>query len=440
MKDIQWTMIPKFTHASVADVTFGGFLCSRFIASQPNSTPDDDNPDVGDSASVGTVPAFGIAGKPAWRYITYWEARKAAANANIIDGPGVHMLTAFEWASLAMLSDKYNCHPHGNNNNNALCNDVTYTAEKAVPDRAALARNAAYYASLVGTGPATWNILHHPNGPADLNGNMWEWVMGFHMQTADEVVNISAIDGDATTISVTTAAAHGLSVGDHVTIAGTVGYDGTGYVIATAVDTTHFTITDGDHDLDPEATGTAGHQGHAMVLATLDVALTTAPYGYGTGTLNTLTDSDKDWTVDVFIGAYLMDAAGARFAISDSDATTLTVSGTPTSGPYEIVIDTGVDLSQGCTSGQDIKTLKLTDADLKGFACPDTTAATDPSYGNDHFWFNTADAGTAPNNIRAAVRGGNWSDGAAAGVFARYLDLPPSYSDPSIGFRLGKSL
>ena len=381
MKDIQWVYIPPFSHASVSGVTFGGFMVSRFIASQPNSFngASGDNPDVADSAAVGNVPAFSVAGKPAWRYITYWEARKAAANANVIDGPGVHLLTAFEWASLAMLCDKYGIHPHGNNNNNALCNDVTYTAEKAAPDRAALARNAAWYASLVGTGPATWNILHHPNGPADMNGNMWEWIMGFHMQTLDE----------------------------------------------------------------------AGHDGHAMVLATLDVALTTAPYGRSTSTgTNTLTDTDKAWTVNAFTAGgavgqecYMIDSAGTRFTISSNTADTITVSsGNPAAGPYEIVIDTGTDITVGCTTDNDIATLKNADAELKGFACPDTTAASNASYGNDHFWFNTADPGDAPNNIRTAIRGGAWSHGAGAGVFALYLSSAPDNSNNNIGFRLGKSL
>jgi len=451
MKPIEWCYIPKFTHASISGVTFGGFLCSRFIASQPNAFngTNGDKPDVADSTTPGNMPAFSVAGKPCWRYISYWNARIAAANANAIDGPGVHLLTAFEWASLAMLSHKFGCLPHGNNKNVNPPADVTYTSETARVDAAAIARDATWYASLTGTGPATWNLLHQPSGPADLNGNMWEWTLGLHMQTADEVVAISAIDGDATTISVTTAAAHGLAAAEHVTIAGTVGYNGL-YTIATAVDTTHFTITDAGHNLAAEATGTAGHQGHALVLASLDVSLAASPYGRSTsiGT-NTLTDTDKVWTVNYFTAGggagatcYLMDSAGTRFTIASNTATQITVSsGNPAAGPYEIVKDTGVNIVNGMTSGQKILTLRDADASLKGFAIPATADGTGAAaYGTDVFYFNTADAGTAPNNIRTASRGGDWDDGATAGVFALYLGYAPSLAGSSFGFRCAKAL
>jgi len=68
-------------------------------------------------------------------------------------------------------------------------------------------------------------------------------------------VAISAIDGDTTTITVDTSAAHNLSAGDSVTIAGTVGYDGT-YVVATKTDADTFTIADTTHNIEAEATGT----------------------------------------------------------------------------------------------------------------------------------------------------------------------------------------
>jgi len=373
VKPIQWCYIPKFTHSDVSGVTFGGFLVSRFIASQPNATPDDDNPDVADSSSVGNIPAFSRQGVPGWRYITYWEARKAAANANDIDGPGVHLLTAFEWASLAMLSHKYGILPHGNNGNVNPPADVTFTGETALVDRAAIARTATWYANLVGTGPATWNLLHHPHGPADLNGNMWEWVLGLHMQTADE----------------------------------------------------------------------AGHEGHAMVLGNLEVSLTKSPYGVSTSVAaTTLTDSRKAWTTNEFATMWLIDSAGTRFTINSNTATALTLaSGTPASGVYEIVKDTGTDITSGMSSGNKILTLRDADADLKGFAVPATSDATGAAeYGTDGYWFNTADAGTAPNNIRTAIRGGYWGYGANAGVFALGLNNAPGISYYGISFRLGKSL
>ena len=451
MKNLEWCWIPKYVHPDVAGVTFGGFMVSRYICSQPNAfnAANGDKPDVADSAAPGNVPAFSVAGKPTWRYISYWNARIAAANANTIDGPGVHLLTAFEWASLALLSHKYGILPHGNNANVTPPADVTYTSEIALLDQAAIARSATYYASLTGTGPATWNLLHHPNGPADLNGNMWEWTMGLHMQTADEVVNIASIDGDATTISVTTATAHGLIAGNNVTIAGTVGYNGV-YTIATAADTTHLTITDAAHNLAAETVGTAGHQGHALVLASLNASLAGAPYGRSTAVgAATLTDTDKAWTVNYFtagggagVTCYLMDSAGTRFTIASNTATQITVSsGNPASGPYEIVRDTGTHIANGLTSGNRILTLRNSDAALKGLAIPATSDGTGATaYGTDGYWFDTVDSGSAPNNIRTALRGGIWSSGSNAGVFALNLTGVSASAIISIGFRLGKAV
>lgn len=56
----------------------------------------------------------------------------------------------------------------------------------------------------------------------------------------------------------------------------------------------------------------------------------------GVGSLNTLTDSGKGWTVSAYVGQVLVDSAGSVFLISANDATTLTVSGTPASGAYSI--------------------------------------------------------------------------------------------------------
>ena len=66
---------------------------------------------------------------------------------------------------------------------------------------------------------------------------------------------ISSIDGNATTISITTSVNHGLYVGAPITIEGTTGYNGT-YTVATAPTATTLTIADTSHDLGAETTGT----------------------------------------------------------------------------------------------------------------------------------------------------------------------------------------
>jgi hypothetical protein len=180
----QMVWIPSFTHPDVAGVTFGGFYAGKYICSQPRAfnAAGGDNPDVADSADPGIVPAISQYSVPGWRYINYWYARKACANI----GPGWHLMTSFEWASLALWSQMAGTMPHGNNANTNPPSDATYTSEKALLDLACYARNAGRRANLTGTGPATWNHNHQETGVSDLNGNMWEWTLGLHLRTADE--------------------------------------------------------------------------------------------------------------------------------------------------------------------------------------------------------------------------------------------------------------
>ena len=174
--------IPPFTHPEISGVTFGGFMAGKFQASQPNATPDDDNPDVADSADPGVVPAITQPGVPAWRNITFHQARKAAANL----GVGWHLMTAFEWASLVLWSQANGTMPHGNNGNVNPPADVTYTSETALLDRAGFARDAGWFPCLTGTGPNTWAHNHQADGVFDLNGNMWEWSDGLLLMPATQ--------------------------------------------------------------------------------------------------------------------------------------------------------------------------------------------------------------------------------------------------------------
>lgn len=67
-------------------------------------------------------------------------------------------------------------------------------------------------------------------------------------------IEISNIDGDATTITVDTASAHSLAVGDAVLITNTTNYNGE-FTVATVTDTDTFTIASTSHDKDAETSG-----------------------------------------------------------------------------------------------------------------------------------------------------------------------------------------
>ena len=365
--------IPKFTHPDVAGVTFGGFMVGKYPASQPNATADDDNPDVADDAAVGAVVATSRPGVAPWRYINFLRARSACANL----GVGWHLISAFEWASLALWSQKFGTQPHGNNGN---CNppaDVTYTDEIASLDRAAYARNATYLASLTGTGPVTWAHNHDASGVFGLNGNMWEWNDGLMLCPASLNDNSAA----------------------------------------------------------PHVITGAGGAGYALVLSNLEVSLVSSPYGASTAVAaGSLTDTNKAWTVDEFIGHFLYDSAGSLFYIDSNTATALTIDATPAAGAYTVLKLVSTDITGGMASGNKILTLRNADANLKPFAIPATSDATgSATYGTDGYWFSTT-------SLRAARRGGCWSRGARAGVFALGVYYSPSYVSYVIGLRVARSL
>ena len=368
--------IPKFTSPDIAGVTFGGFWVAKYVCSQPNATADDDNPDVADSADPGACPAISQPGAHApWRYINYNYARKVAANL----GTGFHLLTAFEDASLAEWARLNGTMPHGNNNGSALCNDSVFTAEAALPDRAALARNATYYASLPGTGPNAFAHNHRADGVFDLNGNMWEWRDGLMLCPA-------SLNDDSNTPHVITG---------------------------------------------------AGGAGYPLILANLEVALNTSPYGKSTAVAaGSLTDSVKAWTVNAFAGCFLYDAAGSLFYIDSNTATALTIDGadTPVAGAYTILKVVAVDITSGMSTSNRILTLRDADADLKAFNIPATSDGTGSStYGNDGYWFATG-------ALRSAIRGGSWFDGVRAGVFALSLGGAPAHVSYRFGLRVAKSI
>lgn len=371
-------LIPPFTYAAeVAGVTFGGFAIDKYVCSQPNATPSEGSPDVAHSGAAAAVPAISKAGVPVWDYITFPQAMIAAAN----KGKGWHLTTSFEWASMAMLAKMLGTMPHGGNANVDPPSDSVFTTEIALLDKHLHGENAAYHRALPGTGPKNWAHNHLANGVFDLQGLVWQWVMGLFLAVA--------------------------------------GTDGHPEVLA-SLDVTYTGS--------PYGRGTISGSGGATPTLTVD----------GAG-INWL----KAWTADAFNGysVYIAEAAGgagAFYAITDTLATSLvlTASDAPGNGAatFVIVKHIATDISAGCTSGQKILTLRNADADLKPFAIPATTDGSGAAaYGNDIYYFDKA-------ALRAAVRGGLFDSTSYAGVFALLLTSAPSLSNCGLGFRACKAL
>lgn len=90
-------------------------------------------------------------------------------------GAGHHEITAAEWAFLALLAKKNGTKPKGNNNYGKDASETGYVAIPTYKDGNTTCRVAT------GTGPLSWSDTGEINGIFDLNGNVWEWVIGIRL-------------------------------------------------------------------------------------------------------------------------------------------------------------------------------------------------------------------------------------------------------------------
>lgn len=371
-------MIPQFkgVDTGLTNITFGGFLCDKFVNSQPSAVNEQGAAwyDVAHSGKAGNIPGISRPGVPVWDYITFPQAMIACCN----KGKGWHLTSAFEWASLEFLAKKYGTQPHGGNANNDPPSDITYTTEIAMLDKHLHGENGSYHRPLPGTGPNTWAHNHLASGVFDLQGLVWQWIL-LMMST-----------------------------------------DGYPYVPANL---------DVTYTGSPYGRGTISGSGGASPTLTCD--------GAGVNWLKAWTVDEFNTACYCYI-AEAAAGAGALYAVTDTTATTAVLTngdapgdGTATFCIFKII---ATDITSGMTSGHKILTLRDSDADLKGFALPATADATGAAaYGNDGYWHDKS-------ALRAALRGGGFDAVAYAGVFALSLDGAPSNSGPSVGFRAAKAL
>lgn len=117
----------------------------------------------------------------------------AARSACEAKGAGWHLMTAVEWAAIALWCKNNGFLPYGNNNYGKDSRESNY---KAIPDNS----DASHYALRVksGTGPLTWSHDKTPSGIWDLNGNVNEWLDGLRLVYGELqiLVNNNAADSD----------------------------------------------------------------------------------------------------------------------------------------------------------------------------------------------------------------------------------------------------
>jgi hypothetical protein len=99
-----------------------------------------------------------------------YDAAKAACVAN---GPGFHLMTAWEWGGLSLWCAKNGFQPRGNTNY-GKSHEAGYETGTAAPDNSAKI--------LCGSGLASWRHDGTYQGIADLVGNVWEWNDGLYIK------------------------------------------------------------------------------------------------------------------------------------------------------------------------------------------------------------------------------------------------------------------
>ena len=115
-------------------------------------------------------------------------------SACVAKGTGHHMVTLAEWAYLSLLAIREGFQPRGNDNYGKSYQDAT---EKGVGSYIYSTNGAVIARTRAGSGPLSWFLDGTPFSPADLRGNVREWLAGY--RTNDGEIQIlqdnNAADG-----------------------------------------------------------------------------------------------------------------------------------------------------------------------------------------------------------------------------------------------------
>jgi hypothetical protein len=183
------------------DLHLGGFLVDKYSCSFKTASP----------ASMGCAPGLVVTeddGNVAvsrpfvqpWRRISLGSAHHACANRKIFGGQRCHLMTAYEWATLAYLFKLLATEVYGNTAGGRDSRHPASMEYKGV----VVPQWVSDAAWLCGSGPAVTSLPGAACGIFDLVGNLWEWIsvqvlddgLYYHQKVAaiDDADGITAAD------------------------------------------------------------------------------------------------------------------------------------------------------------------------------------------------------------------------------------------------------
>ena len=166
-------VIPKFRYEDLGlDATFGTGVATAFLKGNTEL------PEIflGQyQAQVHDGRAVSLPGRDAKTYINYDNA-KAACTAK---GAGWHMMTAHEWAAVALWCHAQDFIPRGNTDY-GRAHDANHELGRR-QDGGTAGDGSGSARILTGSGPASWRHDNSMGGIADLVGNVWEWQHGLKL-------------------------------------------------------------------------------------------------------------------------------------------------------------------------------------------------------------------------------------------------------------------
>ena len=116
--------------------------------------------------------AYSLAGKNPRDYVNFDQAMTYCRN----KGNGWCVTPFAVWAALALWCRANGTMPRGNNN---YGKDISYPLEKGAAATKDGSGNILH--TLTGSGPNTWNHNWMPDGIADMNGLLWEWLAAMRL-------------------------------------------------------------------------------------------------------------------------------------------------------------------------------------------------------------------------------------------------------------------